>query len=265
VTEPPVQPRWIFVHQEVPAEVYRALDRGLRRVIRRSTATHEATQAALREVRDRDHRPGGLPPLDVALDEHGIPEVVGRGPNVAHCVLFQSRWPWCERHAGSGTIHPGTGPCRIHGGNAPSERRRGAVVTAHAIARTINVDPWEALIVVMNRAYAWGAFYQAMLATVTDDDDLRPGGAAWDWVKGAERCTDLTARYAKMALDAGVAERAVQQVELQGQLIAQVLGATIHELALDDATEVRARAIMETQLRALAEAGRITLIEGELA
>jgi len=250
---------------DVPDEVYRALPRGLRRVVRRSTVAADATQRALTEVRQRDHQRGGLPPLDVTLDEHDIPEVVGRGPDVAYCVLFQSKWPWCERYAGSGTIHPGTGPCALHGGNSRAERRRGAVVTAHAIARVLNVDSWEALTVAMNRAYAWGAFYQAKLATVQDDDELRPGGAAWDWVRGAERCTELTAKYAKMALDAGVAERAVAQVELQGELIAQVLGATLHELGLDDATEVRAREIMEVTLRALAESGRARIVQGELA
>jgi hypothetical protein len=256
--------RWTFMGREVPLTVYRELPRDIRRIIRRASAAHDATAAALREVHDRDHRPGGLPPLDVTVDEHGVPEVVGRGPNVARCVLFQSAWPWCERYAGSGTLHPGTGPCHLHGGGTRAERRRGAVVTAHAIARVLDVDPWEALTVAMRRAYAWSAWYQAKLATVQDDDDIRPGGAAYDWVRGAERTTELAAKYAKMALDAGVAERAVQQVELQGQLIAQVLSATLHELGLDDVTEVRAREIMEIQLRALDEAGRATIIPGEV-
>lgn len=256
---------WIFMGRVVSPETYRGLPRDLRRVIRRATAAHHATQAGLREVRDRDHRPGGLPPLEVSLDEHDVPVVTASGPHVAYCAIFQTRWPWCERHAGSGTIHPGTGPCHLHGGNARDERRRGAVVTAHAIARVLDVDPWEALTVAMRRAYAWSAWYQAKLATVTDDDDIRPGGSAYDWVRGAERTTELAAKYAKMALDAGVAERAVQQVELQGQLIAQVLSTTLHEIGLDEATEARAREVMESTLRALDESGRAVVVQGELA
>jgi hypothetical protein len=137
-------------------------------------------------------------------------------------------------------------------------------MTAHAIARVLDVDPWEAIEVAMRRAFAWSAWYQAKLATVVDDDALRPGGEAYDWVRGSERTTEAAARYAKMALDAGVAERQVQAVELQGALIAQVLSTTLHELGLDDATEVRARGIMEVALRQLAERGQVSLIAGEV-
>jgi hypothetical protein len=103
-----------------------------------------------------------------------------------------------------------------------------------------------------------------MIATAESDDDLRPGGSHYDWVKAAERTTEQAIRYAKMALDAGVAERQVQQVELQGQLIAQVLSATLHELGMDDATEIQARVIMEKTLRQLSESGRADVIAGEL-
>lgn len=134
---------------------------------------------------------------------------------------------------------------------------------AHGIATVMDVDPWETLEIAMRRAFAWSAWYQAKLARVEDDDDLRPGGAAWDWVKGAERTTELAAKYAKMALDAGVAERHVRAVELQGELIAKVLSGTLHELGLAQDDEDRAREIMESQLLALREQGRATII-GEI-
>jgi hypothetical protein len=137
-------------------------------------------------------------------------------------------------------------------------------MTAHASARVLDVDPWEVLEVAMRRAYGWAAWYQGMIATAESDDDLRPGGSHYDWVKAAERTTEQAIRYAKMALDAGVAERQVQQVELQGQLIAQVLSATLHELGMDDATEIQARVIMEKTLRQLSESGRADVIAGEL-
>lgn len=137
-------------------------------------------------------------------------------------------------------------------------------MTAHAIARVLDVDPWEVLEVAMRRAYAWAAWYQGKLATAESDDDLRPGGSHYDWVKAAERTTEQASRYAKMALDAGVMERQVQAVELQGKLIAQVLGATLHELGMSDADEVRARGIMERALRQLSESGRADVIAGEL-
>lgn len=204
------------------------------------------------------------PDLIVSLDEHGLPVVAGSGPDVTSCALFQERWPSCTMPAGCGTLHPGTGPCRRHGGNSRRERTTGALMTAHAIARVLDVDPWEVLEVAMRRAYGWSAWYQGKIATAESDEDILPGGRLYDCVKAAERTTEQAIRYAKMALDAGVAERQVQQVELQGQLIAQVLNATLHELGMSDADEIKARGIMEKALRQLSESGRADVIAGEL-
>jgi len=204
------------------------------------------------------------PPLIVEFDKHQIPLVVERGPLVTSCVVFQDRYPFCTRYAGERTFHPGTGPCKFHGGNQYRERVGGAFVTAHAIAAVLDVEYWEAIEVALRRAYAWSAWYNAKLSLVTDDDELRPGGSAWDWVKGAERTTDYVVRYAKIAHDMGIAERRMQAIELEGQMIATLLATTLHELGLDEATEDKARAIMDVQLRRLADQGQ-AVIRGELA
>jgi hypothetical protein len=137
-------------------------------------------------------------------------------------------------------------------------------VTSHAIAAILDVDPWEAIEVALRRAYAWSAWYNAKLATVTDDDDLRRGGAAWEWVQGAERTTESVVKYAKIAHDMGLAERRMRAIELEGAMIAQLLATTLHELGLDHEMEDRARAIMDVQLRMLADQGQ-AVIRGELA
>lgn len=138
-------------------------------------------------------------------------------------------------------------------------------MTAHAIATIMDVDPWEAIEIALRRAAAWSAWYQAKLAEVTDDDALRPGGDAWDWVTGAREMTESMAKYAKMAHDMGVAERKLQVVELQGQMIAKVLTTTLHELGLSQDMEDRARAVMDAQLRMLATRGQADVIQGELS
>ena len=137
-------------------------------------------------------------------------------------------------------------------------------MTSHAIAAILDVTHWEGIEVAMRRAYAWSSFYNAKLATVTDDDDLRRGGAAWDWVQAAERTTDALVKYAKIAHDMGLGERRMQMIELEGRMIANILATTLHELGLDAATEDRARAIMDVQLRRLADQGD-AVIKGELA
>jgi hypothetical protein len=138
-------------------------------------------------------------------------------------------------------------------------------MVAHAIAGVFDVSPWEALEIAMRRAYAWSSYYQAKLAQVENDDDLLPDGAAYPLVRAAERTTDLLAKYSKMCLDAGVAERHIRAVELQGELISRVLLETLHELNLDESTEDRARELMETRLHALSEQGRAKVITGTLA
>lgn len=207
----------------------------------------------------------GMPPVLVSLDDLGMPVIAEEGPEVPFCLVFQDRAPECERYAGAGTLHPGTGPCSSHGGNTLKERVGGAFVTAHAISRTLDVDPWEAMEVVLRRAYTWSAWYNAKLATVVDDDDLKRGGAAWDWVQGAERTADMVAKYAKICHDMGIAERRMRQVEIQGQMIAQLLSTTLHELGMSEADEDRAREIMDTQLRLLAQQPNAQVIMGELA
>lgn len=206
----------------------------------------------------------GIPRLQVELDKYGLPHVVEEGPNVALCAIFNEHPLPCNRTAGAGTLHPGTGPCSYHGGNTTKELVGGAFVTAHAIAMTLDVDPWEAMEVVLRRAYTWSAWYNAKLATVENDDDLKRGGAAWDWVQGAERTAEMVAKYAKICHDMGIAERRMRQVEIQGQMIAQILSATLHELGMSEADEDRARSIMDTQLRQLASGDNV-IIQGELA
>jgi hypothetical protein len=201
----------------------------------------------------------------VELDNRGLPILVEDGPDVAACTLYQERNPQCPHPAGKNTSHPGTGTCATHGGNSQKERVGGAFVMAHAFAEIMDVDPWEAVEVVLRRAYAWSSWYQAKLATVTDDDDLRPGGAAWDWVKGARDTADMVARFAKLCHDMGIAERRMQQIESQGQMIAQVLATTLHEMGLSEADEDRARMIMDTQLRALSQQADALIVRGELA
>lgn len=206
----------------------------------------------------------GLPGPIIDLDEHGIPVVVEDRHLMGVCALYQDRWPHCQRLAGTGTLHLGTGPCNTHGGNKSTERAGGAIVTAHAIAAMLDVDPWEAVETAMRRAFAWSSWYNAMLSTVTDNDELRPGGSAYDWVKGAERTTEQTVRYAKIAHDMGIDERRMQAIELEGRMLAQVLSATLHELGLSQDQEERARVILDGQLRQLADQNRAVIV-GELA
>lgn len=132
----------------------------------------------------------------------------------------------------------------------------------HALAGELDTTPWEALLTVLRRQSYRAAWYESQLAEVTDEYDLLPGGAHHPLVLESERANERLAKYAKMALDAGVAEQLVTQYQLAGAAIAgpfiRVIEA-LTELGLDDDTLLKVRATMRHELLALE--GQV--IEGE--
>lgn len=183
-------------------------------------------------------------------DELGIPVPTVRRENVAACgALVRLTGLLCGIPAGSGTSHRGVGACWRH--DTQVERAAGAWAVAHRIADALDISPWEALLLAVRRAAAWAQFYDSKLAEVVDDDDLRPGGAAHDWVKAAERVNDKLARYSKMAVDAGVAKLMVERARAEGEQIAQVLNTAIGSAGLTAEQEATLRTALRTALLAI--------------
>lgn len=155
----------------------------------------------------------------------------------------------CKTRAGRGTTHEGVGWCVKHEGTTEDDRRVGALIMAHAIAAELDVTPWDALLVATRRFAAMAAFYDMKLAEVTDDEDLMPGGDAYFWVKKSEELHEKAARFGKMAIDAGVSERLVMQVELEGTRIVSALNSALGALSLTQADEDVLRHTLATELR----------------
>lgn len=131
--------------------------------------------------------------------------------------------------AGEGTRHAGFGPCRAHGSGAQHR----AWELALDVARELDVSPWDALLRATRLAAGRVAWVDAQLAEATRADDGDAGTpAVRNWLKESRLERTLLARTAKAAVDAGVAERLVRQVELEGRLVAEVLGRTLDALDL---------------------------------
>lgn len=128
---------------------------------------------------------------------------------------------------------------------------------AHEIAAELDVSPWEALLSSVRRAAGRVAYVDAKLAAV--EAELRPGGSndgggtgelrAWLAESRKERL--ILARVAKAAIDAGVAERLVRQVEMESAIIVRVLARTLDALELDPDSRVRAHEVVHQQLLAI--------------
>lgn len=175
-------------------------------------------------------------------------------------VLAKNGKTRCHQPKGWETDHVGYGLCRHHGGNTSYERAKGAWLMAHAIARELNVSPWEALLAEVRRASGEVAFYDAKVAQATSDDDLL--GDYSPWVSKWEDARKNLVRVSKVAIDAGVTERFVRQVESDSQRLMGLLIATLQdpELSLSTAQVGVARSILRRELLALGSLG--TTIDG---
>jgi hypothetical protein len=112
---------------------------------------------------------------------------------------------------------------------------------AHQYAMKLNVTPWQALLDEVRSLAGQVAFLDQKIgevARVGGDDsllDFTPHGAG-PWVEMRRDRGSELARVSKMAIDAGVAERLLQQVELQGELMFRAaqegLAAAVSSLSL---------------------------------
>lgn len=133
----------------------------------------------------------------------------------------------------------------------------------HAYAGSRNVTPWQALAEEVRRSAGEVAWLDYKVAGATDDEELIGTGRLAAWVVKREQQRLHLARVAKMALDAGVAERIVAQLEFEAQAIARVMTRVLDSLHLSDEQLAVARASMRNELLALDR--DVQTIEGEAA
>lgn len=203
----------------------------------------------------------GIPEVKTTDERFGILEIDETDQRYCMGEPHGMAKPMCMQPAGWGTQYRGVGWCRRCGGNTLKGKAMGAWMMAHGFAGELDVTPWDALLIVLRRASRKAAWYQIQLGRIDDEQSVLPGGDNFGLAREAERADALLAKYAKTALDAGVAERLVQQYEVEGGVIAKVLMQTLQALQLSEEEEDRVRAIMSKQLLALEGTGTI---EGEV-
>jgi acylphosphatase len=182
----------------------------------------------------------------------------------------------CAQPAGQGTAHLGAGRCVAHGGAKQEGRAEAAWMVAMSFAGELDCSPWEALLKAVRIAAQRVAYTDWVLSQASNDleiegrvvrnddgvvvhpDSGEPLGVGQlkdlsFWVQQNTLWVDRLARYGKMAIDAGVAERLVQTVELEGQTMGRVLTAALSEIEghLDEDTMGKVRAAMRQELLAI--------------
>ena len=122
---------------------------------------------------------------------------------------------------------------------------------AHALARPLGINPWEALLGEVRRTAGGVAWLDLKISEAVVDDDLIGDGALAPWVRMRERERTHLARVSKMAMDAAIDQQLVAQAQVDGAAIARVLLSTLEQLGLDDEQFERARGILRSQLLAI--------------
>lgn len=244
--------------------------------------------ADLRWAAEEDLRPVQRAGL-VAAREAWVEAAAGdRGLQTCGVEVRRGAWAGqrCPNPAGLKTPNEslGVGPCFAHGGVKFRGRAEAAWLVGHMFAQELNCTPWEGLLRAVRIAAGKVAYCQLVIGEAASDRELEgrvhmerssddagvvttflvdpdtgdPLGVgafrnrSW-WVEKEELWVDRLARYSKAAVDAGVAERLVAQLENEAQAIARVLNAVIDELGEDADPELaaRMRARMRTELLAL--------------
>jgi len=148
---------------------------------------------------------------------------------------------FCAQRAGWGTEHPGTGRCRWHGGQLRSGLAAAAREEMRGMATPSNVSPGQALGGVLRLAAGQLVYASTQVARLRDDDLFEraysPAGGVFKlvphhWLKLQRDVMNDVARYAKLAADAGVAEREQQLAESQTEIVADLLEKVVGSLDL---------------------------------
>lgn len=179
------------------------------------------------------------------IESHGLPS------SKILCGAFGGKTrdgKTCTAPAGANTPHVGTGLCRQHGGLRRDELATGAWVMGHALAKSLDVSPWDALLGEVRRTAGKVAWLDWKLGTYGDDAEFVGDGQAVPWVRMQEKERTHLARVSKMAIDAGVAAIMVQQVQAEVSMMARALNAALDALGLTEEQDDVARSAMHREL-----------------
>jgi hypothetical protein len=156
----------------------------------------------------------------------------------------------CRNPAGYRTDHAGFGACAFHGGNSPSLQRHAAKQHIRIFAEEVDMEPDAAIKWAVRMSAGAVTWFQGRIAAAQEgDEDLAFLLAGY----ADER--DRLAKTAKLAVDAGIAERQVQVMEQEAALFAGAIRTIFERLNLNAEQRAKAPEIVRDVMLALPPAG----------
>lgn len=174
----------------------------------------------------------------------------------ARCPARNQNGRMCSARAGHLTNHPGLGTCAWHKGVHPHVEEAWAM--AQEIAAERDITPHEALLGLVRTASARAAWTDTIIASRMREhvdnggDPLNPPDDVTRWLKQSREERRLAAVTAKQAVDAGVMAALERRLDLEGELVASVLGGVLDSLNLNHEQRMAA---LGTAQQLLLEAG----------
>lgn len=220
----------------------------------------------------------------MAPQQDNSPEVLTPWGGIA-CGAQKRQGPGqCTRPAGEGTSHLGYGRCKLHGGSTRNHRMSTAMQEAldqatRVMGAPLDIDPMDALLWCVRITAGEVAYSTWRIETGVDEEDAvgnpvthsetsRSGSEeSYEetadtfsppelhiWIRVRQDAVARLAKYSKMALDAGIAERAVQIAEEAGERLAVAIRSILESLDLSVEQERKAPEIVSSALRLLEQA-----------
>lgn len=153
----------------------------------------------------------------------------------------------CKLAAGLGTDHLGYGRCKWHGGAHRNGRvaaaREEAAAVATRLGVAIDTDPHAALKASVDILAGQVAFLQGKAEAIEEGEELE-AGLLPPVVRTLNGVLEQLSRSAKLAIDAGVAERLVRLDEMQQGKMAALIGHVLDALDLTGEQRAIAQAAM---------------------
>lgn len=181
------------------------------------------------------------------------------------CGAKKAHGGFCTLNKGYGTPHPGSGRCKWHGGNTETGKKAAAKEAGLLLIKytdPVEIDPTTALLQELYRTAGHVQYLDQQIASWNLDTkkEIPPEQAQWMKVHLVERIH--MSKVAKLALDAGVAEREIRLAEQQGMILAGAIEAILERLGLTALQRALIPEVVPDVLRSLSLNSNAVVVEG---
>jgi hypothetical protein len=147
----------------------------------------------------------------------------------------------CRLAAGWGTMHPGAGRCKHHGGNGKNGRKRAVPIeAAQFMGAPKDINPIDAITWCIRITAGEVEWLSVQIAEVDKQEwiEYTPLGKQMNvLVRARAEAQDRLVRYSKDAIQLGLTARAIRLAEQFGATIARLLDGVSRDLVLTPAQQ----------------------------